>query len=39
MTGSADFLLLFTGGASVVLEVGRFLLAAAGCAVQCAVRI
>ena len=34
----SDLLDLFADGASVVLEAGRFLLAAAGCAVECAVR-
>ena len=38
MTGSTVFLVFFAGGASVVLEAGRFLLAAVGCTVECAVR-
>ena len=37
VTGSAAFLLLITAGASVVLEAVCFLLAAVGCAVECAV--
>ena len=36
VTGSAAFLLI-TAGASVVLEAVCFLLAAVGCAVECAV--